>query len=140
MLHLLYALLATARSSLKPQRELALQNLALRQQLAILQRKTKRPKLTKAERYLFHLSRVHGRTRFARPRRPRVICVPSCMTISRKPGCGEIPMLDRILARLMHVPLTHGRDDTPLRLGSRFWHTEARRHSRGGRRQGSQPR
>jgi len=29
MLHLLYALLATARSSLKPQRELALENLAL---------------------------------------------------------------------------------------------------------------
>jgi hypothetical protein len=46
MLHLRYALLATARSSLKPQRELALQNLALRQQLAILKRKTKRPKLT----------------------------------------------------------------------------------------------
>ena len=50
MLHLLYALLATARSSLKPQRELALENLALRQQLAIVQRKTKRPKLTKADR------------------------------------------------------------------------------------------
>ena len=50
MLHLLYALLATARSSLKPQRELALENLALRQQLAILQRKTKRPKLSKADR------------------------------------------------------------------------------------------
>ncbi len=50
MLHLLYALLATARSSLKPQRELALENLALRQQLAILQRKTKRPRLTKADR------------------------------------------------------------------------------------------
>jgi len=50
MLHLLYALLATARSSLKSQRELALENLALRQQLAILQRKTKRPKLSKADR------------------------------------------------------------------------------------------
>ncbi len=50
MLHLLYALVATARSSLKPQRELALENLALRQQLAIVQRKTKRPKLTKADR------------------------------------------------------------------------------------------
>ena len=50
MLHLLYVLLATARSSLKPQRELALENLALRQQLAIVQRKTKRPKLTKADR------------------------------------------------------------------------------------------
>jgi hypothetical protein len=31
MLRLLYALLATARLSLKPQRELALENLALRQ-------------------------------------------------------------------------------------------------------------
>jgi putative transposase len=50
MLHLLYLLLATARSSLKPQRELALENLALRQQLAVVQRKTKRPKLSKADR------------------------------------------------------------------------------------------
>jgi len=53
MLPLLYALLATARSSLKPQRELALENLALRQQLAILKRKTKRPKLTNADRALW---------------------------------------------------------------------------------------
>jgi len=50
MRQLLYALLATARSSLKPRRELALENLALRQQLAILHRKTKRPKLNKADR------------------------------------------------------------------------------------------
>jgi transposase InsO family protein len=50
MLHLLYALLATARSSLKSQRELALENLALRQQLAILKRETKRPTLTNADR------------------------------------------------------------------------------------------
>ncbi len=50
MRHLSYALLATARSSLKSQRELALENLALRQQLAILHHKTKRPKLTKADR------------------------------------------------------------------------------------------
>jgi hypothetical protein len=49
MRHLLYALLATARSSLKSQRELALDNLALRQQLAILKRKTKRPTLHKAD-------------------------------------------------------------------------------------------
>jgi hypothetical protein len=46
----LYALLATARSSLRSRRELALQNLALRQQLAILHRKTKRFKLRKADR------------------------------------------------------------------------------------------
>jgi len=50
MLHLLYALLATARSSLRSQRELAIENLALRQQLAILKRTTKRPKLTHADR------------------------------------------------------------------------------------------
>ena len=53
MIDLLYALLAAARSSLKPQRELALQNLALRQQLAIVQRKTKRPTLTNADRALW---------------------------------------------------------------------------------------
>ena len=50
MLPLLYALFATAGSSLRPQRELALENLALRQQLAILKRKTKRPRLTQADR------------------------------------------------------------------------------------------
>ncbi len=50
MIDLLYALLATARSSMRSQRELALENLALRQQLAILQRKTKRPRLTNADR------------------------------------------------------------------------------------------
>jgi putative transposase len=50
MLHLLYALLATVRSSLNSQRELVLENLALRQQLAILQRNTKRPSLTNADR------------------------------------------------------------------------------------------
>jgi putative transposase len=50
MRHLLYALLATARASLKSQRELALENLALRHQLAVVHRKTKRPKLTNADR------------------------------------------------------------------------------------------
>ncbi len=50
MRHLLHALLATARSSLRSQRELALENLALRRQLAILHRTTKRPKLSKADR------------------------------------------------------------------------------------------
>jgi transposase InsO family protein len=50
MLHLLHALLATARSSLRSQRELALENLALRQQLAVLKRRTKRPKLSTADR------------------------------------------------------------------------------------------
>ena len=39
-----------ASLAVRPVRELALENLALRQQLAILQRKTKRPELTKADR------------------------------------------------------------------------------------------
>ena len=50
MLHLLYALLATARSSLRSQRELALENFALRQQLAVLKHETKRPRLINADR------------------------------------------------------------------------------------------
>jgi transposase InsO family protein len=50
MFDLLYALLATARSFLKPQRELALENLALRHQLAVLRRKSKRPKLNNTDR------------------------------------------------------------------------------------------
>jgi hypothetical protein len=50
MIHLVCALLATARSSLRSQRELALENLALRQQLAVLKRRTKRPALTNADR------------------------------------------------------------------------------------------
>jgi hypothetical protein len=49
MLPLLYALLTSARSSLKAKRELALENLAWRQQLAILKRTTKRPELIKAD-------------------------------------------------------------------------------------------
>jgi len=50
MIDLLHALVATARSSLKSRCELALENLALRQQLAIVQRETKRPRLTRADR------------------------------------------------------------------------------------------
>ena len=50
MLHLPHALFAAARASLRSQRELALDNLALRQQLAVRARKTKRPKLTNADR------------------------------------------------------------------------------------------
>ncbi|MEM8608396.1 MAG: hypothetical protein AAGF92_14905, partial [Myxococcota bacterium] len=50
MRHLLCALLATARSSLKSQHELALENLALRQQLAVLKRQTRRPALTNTDR------------------------------------------------------------------------------------------
>ena len=50
MFPLSYALFATARSSLGSRRELALENLVLRQQLAILKRKTKRPKLNNADR------------------------------------------------------------------------------------------
>jgi hypothetical protein len=59
MIDLLYALLASARSSLRSQRELALENLALRQQLAVLKHATKRPTLTHADRVFWvALSRV----------------------------------------------------------------------------------
>ena len=50
LLQLLSALLATARSSLKSQHVLALENLALRQQLAVLRRRRQRPRLTKTDR------------------------------------------------------------------------------------------
>jgi len=61
MIDLLRTLLATARSSLKPRRELALENLALRQQLAILKRTTKRPELANADRaFWVALSRLCG--------------------------------------------------------------------------------
>ena len=58
MIDLLYALLATARSSLRSQRDLALENLALRQQLAILHRKSKRPKLHKPDIQILQEQRV----------------------------------------------------------------------------------
>lgn len=50
MLNLLCILLAAARSSLRSRRELALENLALRQGLAILGRRAKRPTLSTMDR------------------------------------------------------------------------------------------
>ena len=50
MLNLLCLLLATARSSLRSRRALALENLALRQQLAVLGRRVTRPKLSPIDR------------------------------------------------------------------------------------------
>jgi putative transposase len=44
------ALLSAARSCLKSRRELALEYLALRQQLAVLRHHAKRPKLSRADR------------------------------------------------------------------------------------------
>jgi putative transposase len=56
---LVFALLSAARSSLKSRRELALENLALRQQLAVLRRHAQRPKLRRADRaFLVVLARV----------------------------------------------------------------------------------
>ena len=49
----LFALLRAGVSSLKSKRELALENLALRQQLAVYKRKAKRPKLTNADRFFW---------------------------------------------------------------------------------------
>ncbi|MDJ0766888.1 MAG: hypothetical protein QNJ97_28195, partial [Myxococcota bacterium] len=50
MLDLLKSLLLAGTSLLKTKRELALENLALRQQLAVMKRSTKRAKLTNADR------------------------------------------------------------------------------------------
>jgi putative transposase len=50
MLNLLCIVLASARASLKSRRDLTLENLALRQQLAVLGRQAKRPKLTRIDR------------------------------------------------------------------------------------------
>ena len=50
MLELLETLLVTAASALKPRCDLALENLALRQQLAVFTSKKKRPRLTKSDR------------------------------------------------------------------------------------------
>jgi len=50
MLNLLWLVLTTALANLKSRRELTLENLALRQQLAVLERRTKRPKLTWVDR------------------------------------------------------------------------------------------
>ena len=50
MVRILIALLTTSLSSLKSRQELAVENLVLRQQLAVYNRKVKRPKLNKADR------------------------------------------------------------------------------------------
>ena len=50
MLYLLWLVLMSAFANLKSRRDLALENLALRQQLAVLGRRTKRPKLTWVDR------------------------------------------------------------------------------------------
>ena len=48
----------TLRSALRPQRELALENLVLRQQLAVLKHRYRRPRLTDADRLFWVLSRI----------------------------------------------------------------------------------
>lgn len=66
MLNLLLAVLGTARSSFQSRRELALENLALRQQVAVLGRHVKRPTLTGADRaFWVALSRQWPRWRSA---------------------------------------------------------------------------
>ena len=50
MLRTLLALLTSSLSSLKSRRELAVENLVLRQQLAVYEREVSRPKLTQTDR------------------------------------------------------------------------------------------
>jgi hypothetical protein len=59
MITLLTALMSTVLSTLKSRRDLALENLALRQQLAVLSRERPRPRLTAGARLFWvWLSRV----------------------------------------------------------------------------------
>ena len=69
MFYLLRALLGTIRASMRTGRELALENLALRQQLAVLRRSTKRPKLTTGDRGFWLLAQ-HEKQRPAQRRLP----------------------------------------------------------------------
>ena len=57
MLNLLRALLGTLLASLRTRHELALENLTLRQQLGVLRRSVKRPRLTNADRVFWVLLR-----------------------------------------------------------------------------------
>ncbi len=79
MIDLLYALLATARSSMRSQRELALENLALRQQLAVLKCKTKR----------------------ADPSGPRILgrAVASVAGLAKRPDSREAPDRDSLASQ-----------------------------------------
>ena len=52
MLHLLLALLHTAHSLFKSHRRLALENLVLRQQLAMLKQSVKQPRVSLTDRFL----------------------------------------------------------------------------------------
>jgi len=66
MLRLLRALLPTLRSALRTRTDLALENLALRQQLAALRQQPKRPQVRFADRLFWAwLSRFWGRWREA---------------------------------------------------------------------------
>ena len=53
--HMLLLLLRTFTSALRSHRALALENLALRQQLEVLQRNSKRPRLTNRDRTLWSI-------------------------------------------------------------------------------------
>jgi hypothetical protein len=55
MLNLLLALLYTALSSFKSHRHLALENLTLRQQLAMLKKSVKRPRVSPTDRLFWVL-------------------------------------------------------------------------------------
>lgn len=61
MIRVLLSLVAILRLALKSRRELALENLALRQQLAVLKRNQPRPRLRQSDRWFWvWLSRIWG--------------------------------------------------------------------------------
>lgn len=99
MIDLLYALLAAARSSLKPQHWLALKNLALRQQPAILKRKTRRPKLNDTGRVFW----------VALSQRTAGLSCAHCVGVERMPrstgACPAFTNAHEVSTRRNHPPL-----------------------------------
>src|SRR5215470_7692518 len=87
MMTLLLAVLAAARLSLKSRRALALENLALRQQRAVLRRQVKRPKLSRADRafWIVLALAVGPGAQLAR----RVAGLPVC-GVFRQRECGRV--------------------------------------------------
>ena len=54
------ALLGALRAALRTRTDLALENLALRQQLALLRRRSKRPRFGRLDRFFSHHPKIHA--------------------------------------------------------------------------------
>ncbi len=127
MLRLLFAMAATVRAALRSRRDLVLENLALRQQLAIVQRRRgsrRRPNLTGFDRIFW----VVLRRVWARWRSVLVVVQPESVVrwhragfrlywtrLSRKPvgGRPHVPAEARVLIRRMAAETRWGAPRIP---------------------------